>query len=173
MITIQKCIKCKEKFVSIHHNACPGGYGSEVLLIKGGTNQVLKEDAGKSILKELNKLGLSNRGLKDRRDLFVLNNTSMPAILVECAFVDSSRDMTNYNTDKVASAIFNGLCSSLGLSVGDVNNQGNASKTHIVQAGETLWNISRKYGTTVDKIVKDNGISNKNLINVGQKIIIK
>ena len=28
----------------------------------------------------------------DRRDLYVINNTTMPAILIECAFVDSSRE---------------------------------------------------------------------------------
>ena len=28
-------------FVSLHHNACPGGYGSECLCIKGGQKRSL------------------------------------------------------------------------------------------------------------------------------------
>ena len=44
--------------------------------------------------------------------------------------------------------------------------------TYTVQRGDTLSAISRKYGTTVTKIVKDNGIINPNLIYPGQKLII-
>lgn len=160
-------------FISIHHNSYPGGYGSEVLCIKSNLQNGLSAKVGQTILNELQKLGLRNRGIKDRRDLFVLNETSMAALIVECAFVDSSSDMNNYNAEKVAGAIFNGLATSLGLNVSESNNQGSVSKTHIVQAGETLWSISKKYGTTVDGLVELNSIRNKNLINVGQKLIIK
>lgn len=44
------------------------------------------------------------------------------------------------------------------------------SKTHKVVKGETLSGIAKKYGTTVDTLVKLNGIKNKNLIYVGQII---
>ena len=47
------------------------------------------------------------------------------------------------------------------------------TKTHIVKTGDTLSTIAKKYNTTVDKLVKDNNIKNKNLIYVGQKLIIK
>ena len=43
---------------------------------------------------------------------------------------------------------------------------------YTVQRGDTLNSIANKYGTTVDKLVKKNGIKNKNLIYVGQKIKI-
>lgn len=46
-------------------------------------------------------------------------------------------------------------------------------KTHIVKKGETLGGIAKKYGTTYQKIAKDNNISNPNKISVGQKLIIK
>lgn len=36
--------------------------------------------------------------------------------------------------------------------------------------GDTLSKIAKKYGTTVDTLVKLNGIKNKNLINIGQVI---
>ena len=45
-----------------------------------------------------------------------------------------------------------------------------AGKTYTVVKGDTLSEIAVKYGTTVDTLVELNGISNPNLIVVGQKI---
>lgn len=44
--------------------------------------------------------------------------------------------------------------------------------TYTVKSGDTLSAIASKYGTTVSALVKKNGISNPNLIYVGQKIKI-
>ena len=46
-------------------------------------------------------------------------------------------------------------------------------KTYTVKKGDNLIKIAAKYGTTVEKIAKDNNIKNPNLITVGQKLIIK
>lgn len=54
-----------------------------------------------------------------------------------------------------------------------VSNPKPTSITYIVKAGDTLIKIASKYGTTYQKIAKDNGISNPNFIKVGQKLIIK
>lgn len=43
---------------------------------------------------------------------------------------------------------------------------------YTVKKGDTLSAIAKKYNTTVDALVKKNGIKNKNLIYVGQKIRI-
>ena len=48
-----------------------------------------------------------------------------------------------------------------------------SSKTYIVQKGDTLSGIAKKYNTTYQKIASDNNISNPNIIQVGQKLIIK
>lgn len=45
--------------------------------------------------------------------------------------------------------------------------------TYTVKAGDTLSKIASKYGTTYQKIAKDNGIANPNKIYVGQKLVIK
>lgn len=47
-----------------------------------------------------------------------------------------------------------------------------ATITHKVVRGDTLWALSRKYGTTVDAIAKLNNIKNPNLIYVGQVLTI-
>ena len=44
--------------------------------------------------------------------------------------------------------------------------------TYTVKAGDTLSQIAKKYGTTVNKLATDNNISNPNKIYVGQKIKI-
>lgn len=45
--------------------------------------------------------------------------------------------------------------------------------TYTVKRGDTLSAIAKKYGTTVKAIAAENGIKNKNLIYVGQKLKIK
>ncbi len=42
--------------------------------------------------------------------------------------------------------------------------------THKVQKGETLWKISQKYGTTVEKLQKLNGLNAKSKIQIGQRL---
>ena len=46
-------------------------------------------------------------------------------------------------------------------------------KTYIVVKGDTLTKIAKKFNTTVDKLVSANNIKNKNIINVGQELIIR
>lgn len=56
-----------------------------------------------------------------------------------------------------------------------VNQKLGASKNinYTVRSGDTLSAIAKKYGTTYQKIAKDNGISNPNKIYPGQKLVIK
>lgn len=54
---------------------------------------------------------------------------------------------------------------------------GGGTKTTVinyaVRKGDTLTAIAKRYGTTVEKLVKDNNIKNPNLIYPSQRIIIK
>ena len=43
---------------------------------------------------------------------------------------------------------------------------------YIVKKGDTLWNIAKRFRTTVDFIVRTNGIENPDVIDVGQKLYI-
>ncbi len=46
-----------------------------------------------------------------------------------------------------------------------------STKIYIVQAGDTLWSIARRFDTTVDEIKRLNNLTS-NLLSVGQKLII-
>ena len=74
----------------------------------------------------ISKLGFANRGVKIRKDLYVLKHTKAPAILIECCFCDSTIDANLYNSEKMANAIVEGIT---GV---DLNN---ISKIKIAYAG--------------------------------------
>jgi hypothetical protein len=92
-------------FVSIHFNAfnCKA-YGTEVYAMSNSGKTLAK-----NVINEICSLGFFNRGVKDGSHLYVLKNTCMPAILVECCFVDSATDMNLLNADTMAAAIVKGL----------------------------------------------------------------
>jgi len=47
-----------------------------------------------------------------------------------------------------------------------------AETEHVVQPGETLFRIAQAYGVTVDDIVAANGLADRNVIHVGQRLVI-
>ncbi len=56
------------------------------------------------------------------------------------------------------------------------NDHGSGMQSYIiyfVQPGDTLWNIAKRYKTTVGEIVSGNGITDPDSLSVGQKIRIK
>lgn len=67
-----------------------------------------------------------------------------------------------YDPDKVQAEVNRQLKSS-----------GTSVKYYTVKPGDNLTKIAKKYGTTVDRLVSLNGIANKNLIYVGQKLRVK
>lgn len=63
----------------------------------------------------------------------------------------------------------------LGSRYNDVQDQVNAGSAqyYTVQSGDTLSGIAAKYGTSYQKVAQLNGISNPNVIYVGQKLRVK
>ncbi|WP_252242748.1 N-acetylmuramoyl-L-alanine amidase [Clostridium sp. ZS2] len=154
-------------FISIHHNS-GGGRGSEALCLTGG----IAEKVGNSVLNELSNIGFYNRGVKGRRDLFVINQTVMPALLIECAFCDSESDMNGYNAENIANAIFKGICSVFDIINNEEEGFNENEVYYNVVSGDTLFKIASKFNATVEQLVDLNGIKDKNMIYVGQDIRI-
>lgn len=95
--------------ISIHFNSGRNDYSGDGST--GGTEVLVYSENSKSytyaekIANSISKLGYRNRGVKVRKDLYVLANTKAPALLIECCFVDDKDDIKIYNTDKLARAI--------------------------------------------------------------------
>jgi len=96
-------------FVSIHFNAFNGfANGTEIFAISDKSRTIAK-----SVLDEIIKMGFFNRGVKNGSHLYVLKNTNMPGILVECCFLDSEKDMKLFDSEAMANAIVKGLTGKL------------------------------------------------------------
>lgn len=57
----------------------------------------------------ISQLGYKNRGIKYSTGLYVLKNTTAPAMLIECCFVDDKEDVQLYNAKDMASSIVYGI----------------------------------------------------------------
>ena len=109
--------------VSIHNNA-GGGDGGEVFYHHGGgKGKTLAEN----ILAEMVKVGQNSRGIKTRvnsqgKDYYAfIRNTSSPAVIVECAFVDNASDLkilaTESQRKSMGEAIAKGVLKTLGVEI--------------------------------------------------------
>lgn len=91
-------------FISIHLNS-GGGHGAETYIVARGGRA--EKFAGK-VQTKLVELGYKDRGVKTA-NFYVLKNTTAPAILIECGFVDSEEDSNRYNAHNIAKAIAEGI----------------------------------------------------------------
>ncbi|PHD96587.1 N-acetylmuramoyl-L-alanine amidase [Bacillus toyonensis] len=86
--------------ISFHLNAYNGyANGVEVCYYD---QQALAAKVSAQLSKDI---GWSNRGAKQRTDLYVLNSTKSPAILIELGFIDNDFDMAKWDVDKIANSI--------------------------------------------------------------------
>jgi N-acetylmuramoyl-L-alanine amidase len=125
--------------VSIHCNA-GGGDGAEAFYhYGGGKSKTLAEN----ILAEIVKVGQNSRGAKIRKnsngkDYYgFIRETSCPAVIVECAFVDNATDLQILSTEgkrkTVGEAIAKGILKTLG-----VVHQSEKASLYRVQVGAYL-----------------------------------
>ena len=129
--------------VSIHFNAFNGtAHGVEVC-VPNGSSQTAR--AGR-ICSKIAALGFTNRGIKYRNNLYVLNRTKAPALLVECCFCDSRIDAKIYDADKMAHAIAEGI---LGKTIGT-----GKSKTYQVVVNTDVLNVRAKASKDSEVIAK-------------------
>jgi len=115
--------------VSFHLNAYDGkANGVEVCYYD---QQALAAKVSSQLSKDI---GWSNRGAKKRTDLYVLNETKSPAILIELGFIDNEADMAKWDVDKIANSIVYALT---GQAVGGNANVAptQPAKQNIIQSG--------------------------------------
>ncbi|MFP4018500.1 MAG: N-acetylmuramoyl-L-alanine amidase [Bacteroidales bacterium] len=79
-------------FVSIHANAAANSQAHGIDTLHYPTSTQGKKLAGIIQNKLITKINATNRGLKSRDDLYVLKETDMPSVLVECGFITNPQE---------------------------------------------------------------------------------
>lgn len=154
--------------ISIHLNSARNDYGGDG--VTGGVEVYNYSSKTAAVSDRIcqnisNALGLTNRGTKYTKGLYVLNHTHSPAILIECCFVDDKDDADRWNADTCAKAIAEGI---LGTTISGGSSSpaphptpapapSQASSDDIAVDGKWGKNTTRKaqkvFGTTVDGII--------------------
>lgn len=113
-------------FVSFHRNASgAGASGYETCVY---SNQGYAKTFADKMNAGMDSFGFKNRGTKIRTDLYVLNSTNMPAVLMELGFIDSSVDNALFDKhyNEMITLIAKSIMETLGVS-GKVNIPSNTS----------------------------------------------
>ncbi len=102
-------------FISIHRNSSPipNQYtGIESLVYNRNSTA---GTIARNINENLTALGFQNQGVNERKNLAVLRRTTMPAVLVEAAFInnDSDNALFDQRFNDVAQAIADGILESI------------------------------------------------------------
>lgn len=147
-VSLDKRVKTANNFnaqlhLSIHHNAgIKGGSGGGVVAY----TYTKVDDTTKKWQKEFYNAVIKHTGLKGNRanplaasDLYECRKTKMPAILLECGFMDSKTDvpiiLTDSYADKVATACVEVIVNIGGLTKKVVEKHAESKKTYKVQVG--------------------------------------
>ena len=154
--------------ISNHLNA-GGGEGAEVIYALRNNDTL-----SKLILQNLGEEGQLIRKAYQRRlpsdntkdYYFMHRNTGLTEpIIVEYGFVDNAKDAKKIkdNYQKYAEAVVKAVATYKGIPY----DKSSKSDTYTVQRGDTLWNISKKFNTSVNDLKKVNNL-NSNALYVGQ-----
>ena len=167
----------KDVVVISNHINAGGGQGAEIIYALRNTDTFSKR-----IATELENNGREVRKYYQRRypsdsskDYYFIHRDTgnTEAVIVEYGFLDNSTDaalLKKYWKD-YAEAVVKAVADFVGVPysyTGPILNE----NYYIVQSGDSLWSISKKYGIGVDKLKDINNLSG-NLLSVGQKLLIK
>lgn len=155
-------------FLSIHINA-GGGTGFESYVYPGvGAPTTTYQTTIHDEVMKVNQL--SDRG-KKQSNLHVLRESNMPAILTENGFIDNANDAAKMKNatwiESVARGHVNGLATAFNLQ------KKSGAVYHTVVAGDTVYSLSIKYGSTTQQIKDWNGLDDNYTIYVGQVLRVK
>ena len=157
--------------ISNHINA-GGGDGAEVIY-------ALRNDAtlANLILSEIGNTGQNIRKVYQKRlstdpnkdYYYIIRNTpNTESLIIEYGFLDSKGDDINQlnNYEVLAEAVVKALANYIGVPYSN-----EPSYYYTVQKGDTLYSISKKFNTTVDKLKDINNLNN-NVLSIGQQLLI-
>ena len=160
-----------DMFVSIHRNAASSSAANGVENFVYLNPTAMETQYAQTVLNAVVSAGVqNNRGVK-RGNFAVLRNTRAPAMLLEMGFISNERDnqLFDQNFDAYADAITRGIIQALGETYHPPAHPSFSNYT--VVAGDTLFRLAQKFGTTVEAIMSLNGLANSNL-SIGQVLRI-
>jgi N-acetylmuramoyl-L-alanine amidase len=128
------------------------------------------------ILRAIDRKGLPPTRTVKQRSFVVLKSITMPSVMVETGFLTNSKDAailkSSSGKDRIANAIANGVFSFL-QKYPPTTAATSRMVVHKVRRGDTLWEISRKYKTSVGSIQESNQMGKSQVIHIGQELVIR
>lgn len=118
---IKECNSYKPDLAVDIHNNAGGGDGAEAFYhYRGGTGKILAENILEEIKKIQNSRGAKIRKNSSGKDYYAfIRETACPAVIVECAFIDSKRDIeiidTKAEQKAMGESIARGILKTLGI----------------------------------------------------------
>ena len=160
--------------ISNHLNA-GGSEGAEVIYALRNTDELAQ-----LVLQEIGNEGQIMRKyyqLRDSEDpsqdaFAIMSDTeNTTPLMIFYGFIDNPNDIQKIQENLIdyAEAVVRAVARYYGYSY--VSPDGEKDNIYIVQSGDSLWSIARKFGTTVDAIKRLNNLTS-NTLQVGQKLLL-
>lgn len=140
--SVEECNAFNPDYAIDIHNNAGGGDGCEIYHHYGGGKS---KTLAQNVLDAIVALGQNSRGLKVKRNALgkdyysFIRNTKGPAIIVECAFLDNSKDVQIIDTaieqKDMGIAIAKGILKELGITWKEEKKTTASKKTYKVQVG--------------------------------------
>jgi len=155
--------------IPLSYQPSEGGEGAEVIYALRN-----KDTLANMILNNLGAEGLQMRKVYQRRlpndtskDYYFIHRETgiTEPLIVEYGFIDNINDVNKLmnNYERYAEGVVKAIANYKGINYTNPTTK----NEYIVQKGDSLWNISKKLGISVDEIKRLNNL-NSNLIYVGQ-----
>lgn len=167
-------------YVAIHHNAgINGGKGGGVMVYyyPKGNNKAAATSLYNHVVAKNGLKGNRVTPIQETKSLYECKTPKATSVLLENGFMDSLTDtpqiISGLYAEHSAQGIADFIVEYLGLTKvasGTIIATGTFYK---IKKGDTLTQIAKKYGTTVEALVEANNLSNANKIYVGQILVIK
>ncbi len=132
-------------------------------------------DIGDEVLKELGRVGRVHKKRVQQAGFAVLKAPNIPAILLETAFISNPKEerklRSRAHQNKMAKAILRGVNDYFARKAPPGTWLSEAQEHYTVKKGDTLAEISNKFGTPVSHLRTRNSLRSDNL-RVGKKLFI-
>ena len=148
------------------------------------SSRQMSRDIGGQVLKSMGNVSKLHSKQVGQAAFAVLKSPDIPSILVETGFISNPTEARLLNTRdyqrKMASAIVRGIKTYFAevpppgtlLAWKKQGGQVTTPGEYVIARGDTLSGIAQRFDISITQLRRHNGLSNGNLIKVGQKLII-